>query len=106
MASMSTEIENDVGDRTQVAERNKRAKVLEQRRLNGLKMIMSSPDGRLWMWDFLSKCGLFRVSFTGNGNRDAFDNGMRNAGMPIFTDIQNHCMPEYLTMAKENSNHV
>lgn len=102
MAATEQEIERDVGDGRQVAEDQRRAKVREQRRLNGLKMIMASPDGRLWMWQFLSGCGLFRVSFTGNGNRDAFDNGMRNAGMPIFADIQRHCMDDYLKMTKEN----
>ena len=96
--------ERNLGNSRQVAEQDKRAKVREQRRLNGLKMIMASPDGRVWMWQFLSACGLFRVSFTGNGNRDAFDNGMRNAGMPIFADIQKHCMPEYLKMTEENTN--
>lgn len=97
------QVERDVGDSRQVGDEAKRAKVREQRRLNGLKMIMASPDGRLWMWDFLAKCGLFRVTFSGNGNRDAFDNGMRNAGMPIFAEIQKHAMDEYLKMTKENS---
>lgn len=102
MAEQET-LERDVGDARQVAEDAKRAKVKEQRRINALKMIMASPDGRLWMWQFLTSCGLFRVSFTGNGNRDAFDNGMRNAGMPIFADIQKHCPDDYFKMSKENS---
>lgn len=101
MAEQET-IERDVGDARQVSEDAKRAKVREARRMNALKMIMASPDGRVWMWDFLGKCGLFRVSFTGNGNRDAFDNGMKNAGMPVFVDIQKHCMDDYLKMMKEN----
>ena len=94
----------DAGDRKAVAEREKRAKVREARRINGLKQIMGSADGRLWMWQFLSACGLFRVDFTANASKEAFALGMRNAGMPIFAEIQIHCMDEYMTMTKENSN--
>lgn len=102
MAAEQETIERDLGDPRQVADDAKRVKLRQQRMLNAMKMIMASPDGRVWMWDFLSRCGLFRVSFTGNGNRDAFDNGMKNAGMPVFLDIQKHCMDDYLKMIKEN----
>lgn len=103
MAAEQEQIERDLGDPRQVSDDAKRAKLLAQRRLNALKMIMASPDGRVWMWEFLGRCGLFRVSFTGNGNRDAFDNGMKNAGMPVFVEIQKHCMDDYLKMMKENA---
>lgn len=93
----------DAGNPSSVKEKEKRAKILAERRLNGLKQIMASADGRAWMWDFLSRCGLFAVLFSGHANRDAFDNGMRNAGMPVFADIQKNCMNEYLTMVKENN---
>jgi hypothetical protein len=93
----------DAGSPVSVKEKEKRAKIAAEKRLNGLKEIMASPNGRAFMWDFLSKCGLFAVNFTGHANRDAFDNGMRNAAMPIFAEIQKHCMTEYLTMAKESN---
>lgn len=93
----------DTGDRVSVKEKEKLAKVREERRLNGLRQIMNAPDGRLWMWDFLSACGLFAVVFNGN-SKDYFNLGQRNAAMPIFASIQKHCMPEYLLMVKENAN--
>lgn len=93
----------DLGDRVSVAERAKRAKTRELQKLTGLKEIMASPAGRVWMWDLLSGCGLFSVVFNGN-SKDYFLLGQRNAAMPIFSEIQRHCMPEYLTMVKENAN--
>lgn len=103
--SSSTEFEQyeDVGDRASVKEKEKRAKTREARRTNGLKQIMASADGRLWMWEFLSSCGLFAVVFNGN-SKDYFNLGQRNAAMPILTDIQRLCMDEYVQMAKENAN--
>lgn len=91
----------DVSNPEHVRDKAKLAKAREERRLNGLRQIMASADGRLFMWDFLSRCGLFAVNFSGHANRDAFDSGMRNAAMPIFADIQRSLMPEYLTMVKE-----
>lgn len=92
----------DAGDARSVKEKEKSAKIRAERRLNGLKQIMASVDGRAWMWDYLSRCGLFAVDFTGHANRDAFSSGMRNAAMPVFADIQRHCMNEYLLMVKES----
>lgn len=93
----------DLGDAKTVAERAKRVKNLEQRRLDGLKQTMSTANGRAWMWGFLETCGLFSTEFNGN-SRDYFRLGMRNAAMPIFLDLQNHCLDEYMTMAKEAAN--
>lgn len=104
-SSTDTEVEAgyDAGDAVSVKEKAKLAKVREEKRLNGLKQIMGSADGRLWMWKFLETCGLFSVQFNGN-SKDYFMLGMRNAGMPTFAEIQRHCMNEYLSMVKENTN--
>lgn len=93
----------DAGDRVSIKDKEKNAKVREERRINALKAMMRSADGRLWVWEFLSLCGLFRSDFNGN-SRDYFNLGIRNAGMPVFVDIQKHCMDEYMLMVRENVN--
>lgn len=105
MRSSTEAAENyeDAGDRASVKDKERRGKIREERTLSGLKLLMGNADGRLWMWDFLSSCGLFSCVFNGN-SRDYFNLGQRNAGMPIFAQIQKHCMDEYLLMVKENSN--
>jgi hypothetical protein len=105
MRSSTEEVEQyeDAGDRLSVKDKEKRAKSRDERKLDGLKQIMASPNGRLWMWDFLSSCGLFSVVFNGN-SKDYFNLGQRNAAMPTFSDIQKHCMNDYMTMVKESAN--
>lgn len=93
----------DAGDRVSVKEKEKSAKAREAKRLNGLREIMASSNGRLWMWQFLSSCGLFSVVFNGN-SRDYFNLGARSAGMPVMAEIQKNCLEEYILMAKENTN--
>lgn len=99
----NTDVYEDTGDAKSVRSKEQRAKIREERRLTGLKEIMGSQAGRVWMWDFLCACGLFSVVFNGN-SRDYFQLGMRNSGMPVFGEIQKHCMNEYLVMVKENAN--
>jgi hypothetical protein len=91
----------NAGDPASVKQKTTAAKAREEQRLNGLRQIMDSRDGRLWMWHFLSRCGMFTIDFNGN-SRDYFNLGQRNAAMPIFSDIQQHCMDEYLLMVKES----
>ncbi|AIY40180.1 hypothetical protein LT85_1022 [Collimonas arenae] len=93
----------DTGDRKAVADREKLAKVREEKRINGLKLTMATSDGRRWMWAFLSNCGLFSVEFNGN-SKDYYNLGRRGAGMPVMAEIQKHCMDEYILMARENAN--
>lgn len=93
----------DAGDRGSVKDKEKLAKAREERRLDGLKQIMATPNGRLWMWGFLSDSGLFSTVFNGN-SKDYFNLGQRNAAMPHFAQIQKHCMNEYMQMVKENAN--
>ena len=92
----------DAGDAASVKEKQKRAKVRAERHLNGLKLIMTSADGRLWMWDFLTATGLFQGDFNGN-SKDYFNLGRRNVGLPVFAQLQRHCMDEWMLMVKENS---
>jgi len=101
-SSTDAEVQEDVGDGVSVKEKEKRAKAREGRRINGLKTLMSNADGRLWMWEFLSTCGLFSTAFNGN-SRDYFNLGQRNAAMPVFVELRKHLMDEYLTMERENA---
>lgn len=93
----------DVGDPEESARAARIAEQRERRRLNGLKTIMSTTDGRFWMWSFLEQCGLFSTTFNGN-SRDYFNLGQRNAGMPVFADLQVNFLDQYIEMVKENAN--
>ena len=98
----STEHGYDASNERDVAEREKGRKATEARRIDGLRQIMSTANGRLWMWSHLSSCGLFSTAFNGN-SKDYFNLGQRNAGMPIFADLHKYFLDEYILMMKENS---
>lgn len=100
-----TEVKEPVNasDREQVESRQKSAKARELRRLAGLKQVMASADGRVWLWDLLSFCGISRTSFTGNSTT-FFNEGQRNVGLKVQADLTKHYPDQYLAMIKEADN--
>lgn len=102
----STETEEaryDAGDAAAVKKRADQTKLREARKANGLQHIMSTADGRLWMWELLSTCRPFHVPFTGNASKDAFENGMHNIGLLLFAQLRACCKKEYDLMEQENA---
>jgi hypothetical protein len=97
--------EFNAGDANQVAERKTKAQRIDERRRNGLRQIMTSSDGRAWMWNLLGECGIFRSCFTGNSTT-FFNEGKREVGLPIMADLTEHFPDEYLLMAKEAKQNV
>jgi hypothetical protein len=48
------------------------------------KTLLNNPDGKRVLWDILSMCGVFQLSFTGN-SRTYFNEGKRQIGLYIMT---------------------
>lgn len=65
-----------------------------------LKYVMSTEKGRRFIWQQLSKAGLFRTSFTGNSTT-FFNEGKRAHGLELLADLQEHTPKYYLMMHSE-----
>ncbi|NIF51413.1 hypothetical protein [Burkholderia sp. Ax-1724] len=113
-SSLRTDIEDgadagaaefNAGDPGKVGERRSKVKQLEDRRANGLRQIMSSPDGRAWMWELLASCEIFSPCFTGNSTT-FFNEGKRAVGLPVFHAVTELFPDQYLLMAKEAKQNV
>jgi hypothetical protein len=70
---------------------------------NDFKWLMSNKRGRRIIWRLLEKTGVFRTSFTGD-NATFFNEGQRNIGLMLISDIHEYCPEMYLTMLKERAN--
>ncbi len=63
---------------------------------------MFDPEGRMWMWDLLTLCGIFHSSFSIDALRCAFNEGRRDIGLRLLAEI-NQLSPEfYIRMVQEN----
>lgn len=62
---------------------------------------MSTPSGRRFVWRQLQRAGVFRSSFTGN-SQTFFNEGQRNIGLMLLTDVHEFCPEQYIPMLKES----
>lgn len=65
-----------------------------------LKTVMSTPDGRRFIWALLGVAGIYRTSFTGN-SETFYREGARNVGLRYLALIEENCPELYLLMYGE-----
>lgn len=90
----------NAADENHVREMANNAKGLRDRELEDVRIILNTTEGRRFYSRYLHICGLFKSSMTGN-NTTFFQEGERNIGLKLFTDM-NEAAPElYIEMLKE-----
>lgn len=68
------------------------------------KWLMMDIRGRRFVWRYLEKAGVFRVTFRADSNEGDFLEGMRNMGLMLMVDINEICPEKYQLMVNENRN--
>jgi hypothetical protein len=90
----------------------RRTKKLEQRHTEtvrnleaeGLRNLLSTPQGRAFMWWMLSTAGVFSNPYTSNALQTAFNCGNMNYGQILLARIMEEQPGQYLLMTEENAN--
>jgi hypothetical protein len=93
----------DAGNRKDVREAEKRARLAEQQRREIVTGIMSVAPGRSWMCDLLEHCHIFHTSYNDLPHRMAFMEGQREVGIRLLTDIMSACADNYVLMMRERN---
>lgn len=94
----------DAGDARSVKEHVRKAKVSAAGRTRLVRQIMSSVEGRVWIWEILSRCHIYSTSFSTNALSMAFQEGERNIGLMINAEVTAKPLYElYQQMVKENT---
>jgi hypothetical protein len=92
----------NAGDAQHVAKREKSAKTRNLQKKAALRRLMSDAEGRMWMWELLTRCGVYHSSYSSDALAMAFREGHRNIGLHLTAEI-NHLSPElYMKMVNEN----
>jgi hypothetical protein len=84
----------------QVAQAQERETRGREREINDIAWVLSTPNGRRFLWRYLEMCGLYRTSFTGSSETFYLE-GMRNIGLKLLADITETSPEQYLLMMKE-----
>jgi hypothetical protein len=92
----------DAGNPEDVTNRKKVADEREVLRTAGLRGILESREGRIFLYELLGQCGIYQISYTGN-SETFFREGKRAVGLQLLSDIVKCNNDAYISMLKENS---
>jgi len=94
----------DVAEQGDVQTRNRSLKDRQREQDAAIAAFMSHKQGRAWVWDLLSACGLYRVSArAGDPHMTYFHEGERNVGLRVLAQLQRTCPEHYKTMTEEHA---
>lgn len=92
----------NAADIEQVKEAASKEKRGKEQRCDDMLMVLSTPQGRRFIWRYLTECGVFRTSYTGDATNTIYLEGQRNMGLKILSDV-NEASPEaYIKMMLES----
>ena len=92
----------DTGDIKEVNKKKTKAQLRRMRETDWLKDILSKTGGRDFVWRLLIQCGVFHTSFTGDAPHTFFNEGKRQIGLWVLSEIDesdNQAIPK---MQEEN----
>lgn len=71
-----------------------------------LKWVLSTERGRAFLWKELSDCGVFALSFSQHNGAMSFNEGQRNVGLRLYSNICRVDVEAYFLMQRENQKKV
>lgn len=105
---MLSEEAYNAGNKKQVNNMRKKAARLRKEELDYIKHIMSTPQGRKWIYNLLTSiCKTFDNPIVPNETHYTYFNlGEQNIGKKLFQDINDAAPQEYITMMQESKTNV
>ena len=96
---------SDTGDFKQVKKNKKKVLLRREKETEELKSLLSSPIMRHFMWRVLERCGVYTTSFTGESAGTFFNEGQRQIGLWLLTEIEDSDKNALSTMQLEQRNY-
>ena len=92
----------DTGDVKDVKKKKTKAQLRRLKENEWLKDILSRPGGRDFIWRLLTQCGVYDTSFTGDAPHTFFNEGKRQIGLWVLTEIDEADNRSILLIHEEN----
>lgn len=93
---------DNASDRKDIRRREKQAKIDDAQHAAVTREIMSTAQGRTWMWTQLSRCHVFVTTFVpGDALSSAFNEGERNIGQQLLNEITDTCPDQFIQAMRE-----
>lgn len=78
--------------------------LIRENELHDLKVVLSTPNGRAFVWRHLSKCGIYHSSYSPEVSQIYYRSGKRDIGLDLLSDINALDPTLIYQIAKENNN--
>jgi hypothetical protein len=78
---------NELIDTSKQEKAEKKADRKRNRELSDIRFILKSPEGRRFYWRVMSTAGVFVRSYTGDTNSTMFNEGKRELGNFLFSEL-------------------
>jgi hypothetical protein len=75
----------------------------ERERKDFLMHSMGIRSGRAYFCNILEQAHIFTTTYADSANRTAFNEGNRNLGLMILSDIMKYCPEHYVAMMRERN---
>jgi hypothetical protein len=86
MSRLRSAVRN-AADPEQVKRARRAEKRIDERFQDSLRAVMSTTDGRLVVWSYLGKFGVYRGVYADNPQRMAYDAGRQQCGHDLLADV-------------------
>lgn len=97
---MSEPLTKNAGSEEAVKNAARKERDIAERERNDVCMVLSTKQGRRFVWKYLEFCGVFRSTWEASA-RIHFNEGMRNVGLKLLADVNNAQPEAYLQMMRE-----
>ena len=92
--------QTNASDSKQVEKGAKSEKTKRQFEVDQVKFILSTQQGRAYIWRHMSAAGIFESCFTGN-SATFFNEGRREVGLKMLAEVNEASPDSYVQMMKE-----
>lgn len=93
---------NNAANKSQVKDAAKTEKLKRDRELRDVHHVLSTREGRRFYWRYLCECRIFQSSFNNSGSVTYFNEGKRDVGLKLLSEMDEAAPESYLLMLKES----
>ena len=94
--------DKDLGDPEVVQQEKQKADTREKRIANGLTLVLSHADSRLWLYSMLEEAGPFQETFATNSSLTAYRSGQQAWAKRLVAQMLDTHLDQYIRLMKEN----
>lgn len=93
--------EYSAANRKDIRSAEKVQKAIEASRQSVLVGLMSTTEGRAYIWGDLEYCRVFEDPFSGEALAEAFTKGIRTVGLKKLTELMSYCPDQFILAMRE-----